>query len=165
MGTGLVGERDETTRPRQQQRIGNVRARTVLPRSKEEEAPTLEQIRGEASRAAIDAIHAVREVLRCGDGSVIKAVAIAAGILTDKAIVLDVRVQARRPDLTPQQIDDMRAQQQAIQEEIARRKAEALKRGQLDGPVDVTPQLLDAMEQDTSDAAESDALELGLARS
>lgn len=111
----------------------------------QEPAPRMLQVRGEMSRAAIKALDHLDEALKMRDPKLISACAIAVGILCDKAILADVRVERHKePDY--QDLDAARARQQAIDDEIARRKAALLRKGATD-TVEITPQLLEELDK------------------
>lgn len=85
------------------------------------------------------------EARSSSDARLIQALAITCGILADKMILADVRCEARPPTMTDDELDAYRAQQQALDEEIARRRAELLRSGKAE-TIDVTPALLDHLE-------------------
>lgn len=111
-----------------------------------EPAISMSQVLGTLSRAAIEAANELSSAYRTGDPQLIRACAIALGISSDKAILADVRCQNRPVELGSLDLDAARARQQAIDDEIAKRKADLLRKGATD-TVEITPQLLEELDK------------------
>lgn len=108
---------------------------------------TMPNVRGEVARALYDATARLRKELRSSDDAkLLQALAVSVGILADKLVIVDVRCEARRDlDMDSSDLDAARARQQAIDDEIAKRKAELLRKGATD-TVEITPQLLEELD-------------------